>query len=201
MPSPFGSWERGSTYAPASTALALGTPVYTVDMSSAGVKRSAMVVRGRVVKNSSGVALLPKYLCAWKTTAIGTEVDGYQRTLAGPAAGFVDEHVVSTGVPNGDNFLLITNGPCLGTTSQAGSVENLITAGDELHGLTAAASTHSTTAGRVYAFFADSAVFTATQTTDGTANRVALNRIGRAISAKTTGQSAADVLLYALLPY
>lgn len=197
MPSSFGNWKRGATATPVITQ-DYGYRVYTVDQNSSGTIRSSNVVEGIVVKNSSGIALLPKYLVAWKTTAIGQEVIGYAYTTAGKAAGFVDEHVPSTGVANGDIFLLVTKGPCLGYTSAAANAENVITAGDWLHALTAAASTHSTTAGRVYAF---GNTFTVTQTTDGTAADVCMNKVARALSAKTTAQTNGDVLLYAMLGY
>lgn len=196
MPSSKTTWARGTTSTPLSTK-DYGYPVFSLDYSSSGL-RSPNIVEGILVKNASGVALLPKYLVSWTTTKIGYEVDGYARTTAAPVAGVVDELVVSTGVPNGDIFFLVTKGPCLAYSSAAGNAENVITAGDWLHALTAAASTHSTTAGRAYSF---GSTFTATQTTDGTATNIGLNRIGRAMSAKTTAQTNGDVLMYAMLGY
>jgi hypothetical protein len=200
MPAIYSSWARGTTHAPANNTLVLGTPVYTADFStitsnSTATLRSAMVVVGMIVKNSGAAVLYPKHLCIWKTGCTGTEVNGRICTTAGQAAGFVDEHVVSTGVPVSDNFLLIVNGPCLGVTDLAGGANNLIPAESELYGLTAATS-NATTSGRVYPL---DGTFTATQTTDGTAAKVALNRVGRAISAKTTGQTNGDIYLYAML--
>lgn len=199
MPSTFSSWKRGRTGTPV-VAQDYGYKAYSLDLSSltTGAIRSSNIVEGIVVKNTSGVSLLPKYTVSWKTTAIGQEVDGYVRTTAAKPAGIVDEHLPAAGVATGDIFFLVVKGPTLGFSSAAANGENVITAGDWLHALTAAASTHSTTAGRVYSF---GNVFTATQTTDGTAADVCMNRIGRALSAKTTSQSNGDVLLYAMLGY
>lgn len=109
--------------------------------------RSSHPVKCRLVKNSSGIALLPGYTVTFKAGTKRTEVDGYLRLagVIGPAV--VDEFLPAAGVPNGNYFWVVTRGPalCVMPASQVGDIAE----GAVLVGLTAAASTHSTTAGRV----------------------------------------------------
>lgn len=128
------------------------------------------------VRNSSGVALLPKRLVDFKSGSF-SEVDGYHRDDTAAAAGVVDEWIPSSGVAAGDVFWITVQGPTevkLGPASQAA-------ADTTLQALTAAASTSSTTAGQAQ-----------TATTGATANLA--NYIGRAISAGTTGQNVLAIV-------
>lgn len=148
-----------------------------------------------VVRNVSGINLLPGRLVEFQAGQPG-RVIGYTSIAGGRnVAGVVDPSLPAAGVPNGDLFYVIRKSRgCLIKTSIAGNATNLITAGDVLFAETAANSTGNTTAagGRVIPLNA-AGTFTATQTTDGTASGVAKCQI-TALSARTTGQTNADVL-------
>jgi hypothetical protein len=101
-------------------------------------------------------------------------------------AGVVDEWLPSAGVVDDDLFWIVRKGPTLVLTDLAGGAANVITSGANLVALTAATS-QATTAGRVqeYAF-----------TTNVTAlQSQVLNRLGKAMSAKTTANTNADLLV------
>jgi hypothetical protein len=126
------------------------------------------------VRNRSGVALLPKRVVTWKSGSF-SEVDGYTAATDGASAGVVDEWLPATGVANNDVFWLTVQGPTevkLGPGLQAAADAALVA-------LTAAASTHSTTAGQ-----AQTAAATFLQN----------GYIGRAISAGTTAQNVLAVV-------
>jgi hypothetical protein len=167
-----------------------------VDYSvSGGVNqlRSVNDVTCIFVRNSSGVALLPKRLVTWKSGQRGKQVDGYARLDWTDVAGVVDEWLPTAGVAANDYFWLVVKGPTLCTTAASGDALNVIGVDDNLVSLTAAASTHSTTSGRVQSFVVG-----------GTTNITAaysqiLNTIGKAMSAKTTANTNADVLVYTKL--
>jgi hypothetical protein len=86
----------------------------------------------------------------------------------------------------GDLFYIVTRGPCLVKNDIASGAGTVINAGDPLVALTAATS-GATTAGRVYAGVGTGA-------TTNTGNQLN-NIIGYAASAKTTGNTNADVLV------
>jgi hypothetical protein len=62
------------------------------------------------VKNTSGGALLPGQVAKFKADAILSEVDGVATTST-LLMGVVDEYLPSAGVPNGEVFWLVINGP------------------------------------------------------------------------------------------
>lgn len=193
----FGSTDTiPSTYA-TSTGLLGRQQVFEHDYSVATGMRaerrdSQNQVVAELVKNSSGIALLPGRVCVYKTGSEGKEVDGYTRTTAALGAGVVDPLLPAAGVRNGDYFWLIKSGPVLMLTDIAGADNNVINVGNVLYALTAATS-QATTAGRVVA---SSLTFTSTATTDGTMGAVIVNRFGRALSAKTTANTNAQVLAF-----
>ena len=148
-------------------------------------KRSGKYVTVMLVKNNSGFALLPKRLVALSTTAgqVG-QVAGYTRTTA--AQGYpVDEFLPSAGVPDGAYFYIVVQGPamCIVSLSDLAAVVNV---GDYVVAITAATS-GATTAGRI----------AAQDLTGATAVLAAqiLNRVGRALTARTTANTNSDILL------
>lgn len=161
-----------------------------VDLSSgytsARIKRTNQRVQCRLVKNSSGIALLPKRGVTFKAGTNQQEVDGYVRTTSAECAGIVDEWLPAAGVANGDYFWIVVQGPTLVLSSLAGNAENVISERDPLVGLTAATS-QATTAGR----------FVSQDLTGATAvlGNAIQNAIGRALSAKTTAQTNGDILV------
>lgn len=157
--------------------------------STPGVKlvSSQGLTTRRIVRNVSGITLTPGRLAVYKAGFEGKRVDGYVTLDAGRAAGVVDDWLPSGTSPrNGDLFWLIEKGRCLVKTALEANVNNVITAGDWLVGLTAATS-QATTAGRFVSY-----VITSNQTYGVSA---ALNRIGIAVSAKTTANTNADCLV------
>lgn len=155
-------------------------------VSTGGIKtnRSDRVQKCIVVRNVSAGALLPKRVVSWASGYVGRRVDGYTTTTNAWAAGVVDERLPSSGVPRYDLFWLQVAGPCLCKTDIAALVS--IAEGDRLVALTAATS-GATTAGRVLGLIAS------TNATQAIAQ--ISNQLGRALSAKTTGNTDADILV------
>jgi hypothetical protein len=155
-----------------------------------GIKpaRTGRYVDCMVVRNVGAAALLPKRLATFQLTAgspmVG-RVDGYSRLTSTPAFP-VDEFLPAAGVPVNDLFYLVINGPATVLTDLAAGANNVFNVGDVLTSLTAATS-GATTAGRVKPQ-------DLTGATSLLANEVQ-NRIGLAMSAKTTSQSNADLLI------
>jgi hypothetical protein len=107
----------------------------------------------------------------------------------------VDDAVASDGVAIGDLFWLYRRGPTIVRTA-LDTAHSAVALDDMLLAITAAAST-STTAGRVYPW--TGLTSTVTQTTDGTQSRRTINRIGRAMSATTSGNTNSDLLVDLML--
>lgn len=168
-----------------------------LDYSVQGVKtpRSGKRVRCRLVRNASGIALLPKRAVIYQETAGNflKRVDGYGNITADMIAGIVDEWLPSAGVSANDLFWIVVEGPTNCLTDLAGADNNVIGIADHIIALTAATS-QATTAGRVYSWNA-ALTFTSTQTTDGTLGKVLHNIIGQSLSAKTTANTNASVLV------
>lgn len=139
-----------------------------------GAIRSNRLKTCIAVRNVSGVALLPKRVVVFKSGS-QSEVDGYDADTTKVPAGVVDEHLPSGGVANNDVFWLTIQGPTevkLGPASEAAADTALVA-------LTAAASTHSTTAG---------------QAQTGAVTYLQNHYIGRALSAGTTGANVLAVV-------
>lgn len=146
--------------------------------------------RMRCVRNVSGVSLLPKYAVRFKKSAANdpcgfeTEVDGYGAVTAERII-LVDDQLPSAGVANNDAFWVCVEGEHIGKTSKAGSAVNVINVGDLVVAATAAASTHSTTAGRL-----EVGVFTGA--TAVLADQI-INSVGHAMTAMTTNNTDTDI--------
>ncbi len=159
------------------------------------LSRSQNQVVCMLVRNSSGISLLPKRCVSWKTGLRGKEIDGYTEAAGGDAAvaGIVDEWLPAAGVANNDYFWLTVKGPTLAVTGMAADETNLINMDDWLITLVAAASTFSTTSGRL----GPAILPTAGQTTNITfAASAMLHKVGRAMSAKTTTNTNANILVF-----
>jgi len=154
-----------------------------------GAVRSEKYVRCRCVRNTSGIALLPKRLVRFEQDAsnpdeYGRRVDGYTTTTA--EEGYpVDEYLGTAGVPANDLFWIIVGGPAVVLSSLSDMTAD-VTSGDWVVAITAATS-QATTAGRFN-----------TQVLTGATSLLALqimNRIGRALSAGTTANTNTDFLV------
>lgn len=160
--------------------------VGTVTGMGAKPKTSSRKTTCILVRNVGATALLPGYAVTFAAGYRGKRVDGYARTTAVSVAGIVDDQLPSGGVAVGDLFWLMVKGPALLKTSLAGNAENVIAEGGVLVALTAATS-GATTAGRVNAQLLTGA-------TQPLADQIQ-NRIGVAMSAKTTANTNANVLV------
>lgn len=154
--------------------------------SGAKTHRSGRRRRLRVVKNDSGITLLPKRVVRYSNTAgeRGTHVDGYTRLTAEDWAGVVDEFLPSTGVADGDWFYIAVEGPavCLMPLSQVAD----ITVGTAMVALTAVTS-GSSTSGAVAAQDISGA-------TQPLAEQV-MNLIGRAMSTVGSASTGGAILV------
>jgi len=151
--------------------------------------RSGSMVTCKLVKNSSGIALLPGYIVKYKASTKETEVDGYTNVTNERGAGVVDEWLPAAGVPDNDVFWIVVEGPTLLKTSLAADAENVFTEGEYL-GALAAATSQATTAGRPVGIDIGSTTGT-TAIVSGLANKV-----GYALSAATTANTNSDLLAY-----
>lgn len=154
--------------------------------------RSKRKVLCRLVRNVSGIALLGKRALHLKAGSNGCEVDGYSRTQAEGDYVISDEYLPAAGVRNGDIFWVVIRGPALVTTTHNADASNVIGQGDLVVVSTAANSTAHTAAGRFEVFAIDAA---STSTAALLNAKMVINAAGRAQSAKTTGNTGADLLI------
>jgi len=149
--------------------------------------RTGKKVRLRIVRNSSTIALLPKRLVKYDTSAgaLGGRVDGYTTVTADDWAGVVDEFLPSAGVPANDYFYIAVAGPtnCLMPLSNLASD---VARGDRLVAITGATS-QCTTSGRITA---QTMAFT-----EAVLGNQVQNVIGRALTAKLTSNTGDDILV------
>lgn len=150
------------------------------------VARSNRYVRVRVVRNVSGILLLPKRLARFQAAGTdgrmyGAQVAGY--TTITDARGFpIDEFLPAAGVQNNDLFYIVIRGPSKCITSLAGGANLVVSVGDYIQAATAATS-QATTAGRVELNVVEAS------TAPGVFN------VGHALSAATTANTNSDLLV------
>lgn len=151
--------------------------------------RTNRPVRARIVRNMSGVALLPSRCVKGDTTNAGvhtTRVLGYSTLTADDRLGIVDEYLPPAGVRNGDLFYCVVSGPTNCLTDIAASANNVLPLGTRVVALTAVTS-QSTTAGRI-------APQDLTGATAVLGNAVQ-NVIGRVLTARTTSNTNTPTLV------
>ena len=106
--------ERGQYGATGHLAAMLGFEFWddyinaVTDVKSVDARRT----RKRLVKNSSGGALLPGQLVAWATGKAGLEVTNPAATAGVQIVGVVDFLLPSAGVPTTNYFWIYVEGPC-----------------------------------------------------------------------------------------
>jgi hypothetical protein len=145
-----------------------------------------------LVRNAAAAALLPGRLVTWAAGYYKKRVDGYARTDAAVVAGVVDPYLPSAGVRVGDLFWLCLRGPTYCKTPLSAGASNLIPEGTVLVALTGATS-GATTSGRV----APQDLTGATAVLGGQLQ----NKVGVALSAKTTANTNVDILVDLQLPW
>lgn len=147
--------------------------------------RSNRYTHAVLVRNTSGVNLLPGRHVKWQAGFRGRRVDGYTHTTAQEVAGVVDDQLPAGGVAPNDLFWLLRKGPALIKTPINGGAANVFAEGDVLIALTAASS-QANTAGRPGKL--DTAVTTST-------GAAIINRFARVMSAMTTAQTDSSMLV------
>lgn len=177
-------------------------PNDTTDPKEIGMARNQNAddyVTCMLVRNKSGATLHPGHAVTWKSTERFRSVDGYARTTAAEIAGIVDDHYkVSPGVRDGDLFWMVIRGQMLAKTAHTDSEFNgTIAAGDILYAITSAAANATTTnvtntAGRFQRW---NGTASSTSTTDGTLSAIHFNAYARAVSASTTSNTNAFLLI------
>lgn len=182
-------FERGATFLGGRTAEGgESVPVgqdYEFPDDRYGTKRT---VRCRLVKNTSGVTVLPGTLVLLNT--LMTECIGVvnHEYLEGPQAP-VDDHLGPNGVPTGDWFYIVTRGPNVGKNQIAEHNDNIIDAGERIRATTVdAATTAAVTVGRIQAVEVTSSVTVA--------QNELRSVLGRAVTAAaTSGVTDTDLLV------
>jgi hypothetical protein len=149
-----------------------------------------------LLRNTSGGVLLGKRLGQLSRTAGFKplqEVDGYSTTLANQGVVIIDSQLGSAGVASNDIFWGIIRGPATILTPIAGADFN----GDIAVGGRLVSSTGTTTGATTSGRPSNVTMNATTGLTD--AYKMAANAIGVAMSARTTGETNADLLLNATI--
>lgn len=170
-----------------------------IDLSAAGAKtrRTARDVVCQLMRNTCGITLLPGDLVTC-STANPPRVNGNADSAADARCVLVDEYLPSTGVPNGDLFWAVIRGPGMAKTPPvAGGFSATIAAGDVLVAATGSAASTAAAATTNDNASVAKQVFAAPTDAGSTATFVAQlnNRIGVAMSARTTAETNSDILV------
>jgi len=166
---------------------------YSLGASSTRTLLSGMTIKAIALRNVFGAALLPKRAVLLEKTAgryMYTTVNGYARPYSiGPCV-IVDPYLPSAGVADDDIFWGIYAGPAICLTPSAGAdfAAGDIAVGDALVAATGSTSGNSTS-GRV------TNITLAGQTAGTAAMTAAINMLGWAMSARTTGVTNSDILV------
>ena len=139
-----------------------------------------------LVRNVSGIALLPGRICSWKALKRYKEVDGYTTTTAAEAAGVVDEFLPTAGAASNAIFWLAGHGPHLVRSDLTGGTDTNFSENARLVAITAVTS-QSTTSGRMRE---DDTTGATTPLSD-----MIENLLGYAMSSNTTSQTNRLVLV------
>lgn len=158
-------------------------------------------IKAIAVRNESGLTLYGKRLARLTRTAgysLLESVDGYCDTFAEKLCGVIDPGIATNGVADDDIFWLIIEGPTTILSPAAGAAFNGdIAVGAQLVGATAA-TTGTSVAGRVSNLVYTAATSGSTVAIQDALNQ-ALNHIGYALSARTTGETSEDLLINACI--
>lgn len=152
------------------------------------IRNTGRIRKLRVVRNTSTVTLAASDLVQFSLDQYyGKHVAGYTATLA--QRGFPVDEALSAGCPVNDLCYIVVSGPALCLTSGSGPTAN-IAVGDAVVAATAAASTGGTLAGAI-----DSPNYVTTNSTGVALFNQIANRVGRAMSALTTSNTSALILV------
>lgn len=147
-----------------------------------------------IVRNVSTIALLPRRLVAFKAGQYAKQVDGYTRLLL--QEGYpVDEFLPAAGVPVNDLFYVVVSGraECKPDTANANATAYAPTTAvpSVLVAQTLATSTNTTASGCVVEF----SITGGTVPTEVDLRAYINNRVGIALSARTTAQTTLNNLV------
>lgn len=167
---------------------------YTIEDFNPSTKvfRSGQKVTLRIVRNAATHVILPKRVVRFKDGAWGREIDGY--VTAGPTLHGVvaDEYLPTAGVAVGDLFYVVVEGPAIHETA-VDTLLGVITEGQHVVAASTNVTSGNTKAGRVDALALGEDVGS---TTHQTLNASKLQfYLGVAMSAKTSDNTAADILI------
>lgn len=159
-------------------------------------RQSSHVIKAIALRNTSGITLYGKRIAVLDDTGgLGNYENAvaYGSVLSEGHIVIIDDGIATTGVADDDIFWGILEGPVTVLTPDAGAAfSGDIAISADLVCATAAAST-GVTAGRV-------SNVTLPGTTGATvAFQAARNLVGRALSARTTGNTASDLLIFACI--
>ena len=82
------------------------------DTSDPTIIESARLVKGRIMRNVSGVTLYGGLMVTHTTAYRGRRFSARSRITAEEVAGVIDPQLYNTGVRNGDLCIVFTKGPC-----------------------------------------------------------------------------------------
>lgn len=174
----------------------------TTTTPSSGVRKlhTAEPLTVMALRNRSGVTLYGKRWATLDVATAGltgvTDVKGYADVLAEGHCVLIDEFIATNGVADKDIFWGVVEGVATTLTSETGAGFNgadIAVSGD-LVAATAASSTGAATGGRVTnVSFTNATAGNSSNGYDG--YRMAMNHLGTALSARTTGETSADLLM------
>jgi hypothetical protein len=105
------------------------------DTTDPTIIESARLVKGRIMRNVSGVTLYGGLMVVHKTAYRGRRFSARSRITAEEVAGVIDPRLYTTGVRDGDLCIVFTKGPC--DVYVAASVAADIVAADLAYAITA----------------------------------------------------------------
>ena len=160
---------------------------------------TGMYVKVRAVRNASGFNIKPGQICTFTTTYVdgstvvpyGICVGGVTDTLA--AFGYpADEFLPAAGVPNGDLFYIVVEGPCLLKLAVSGDV--VLVPGQKVVSATGSAASNSSdpNAGTV---IGQSIIDTTADPTNVLNANQIQNAIGRAMSQASSEATGTETLV------
>lgn len=152
--------------------------------------RTTQTKKVRAVRNVSGTTIYGKRLVLFQTGAgtFGNRVDGYAQ-LDAMRCRPSDEYLDSRGAPANSLFWVTVSGPSEILNGTAADATNVITAGLDLVSLAASTSGNSL-AGRVTPISINNGT-----TANSTNSNMIRNRLGVAMSASTTANTGAAILV------
>jgi len=179
-------------------------PATATDNRGNKARLSGRTIRAVILRNESGQTLYGKRVARLTATAgysLVTSVDGYAGAgLANANVIIIDDKLATTGVADDDLFWGVISGPQVVLTAMAGADFNGDIAVGGFLVASTGTTTGATTSGRV-----SNITFTAA-TAGNTSNgldgfKMANNMVGVALSARTTGETHADLLIDARLNF